>query len=351
MTKKLRAAILGATGMVGQRLTSMLNNHPLFETTVLAASDRSAGHSYRDSCKWVLESEMPEDAGEIVVTSIDSTERIVENADMVFSALPREAAKYEDIISNTLPVISKSSAHRLDPDVPLIIPGINDDHIGIIKHQKSARKTNGFISCDPNCSSTQLAVVLKALEKFEIHEVFVDSLQAVSGAGYPGLSLLDIQDNVIPYISEEEEKLKREPRKILGSLDSNNSSYIDKEIQIFAKCNRVNVSDGHLQSIFMKLGNEFTEEDIFEALVDFVPGSAASSCLSFPEKLLIVKSEPDRPQPKYDRNAGSGMSVVVGRIEKDNEYLKLSSLSHNTILGAAGGAILHAELLHSGGYF
>ncbi len=347
----LRAAVLGATGMVGQRLVSLLDGHPRIEVSVLAASERSAGNTYSEACKWVIQPEMPGPARNLEVLSPDSTERIAGNADIVFSALPSSASAYESRLAQRLPVISKSSAHRMDPDVPLIIPGVNDDHLGMIRHQQKARNTDGFISCDPNCSSTQLAVILHALSEFQVENVFVDSMQAVSGSGYPGIPLLDIQDNVIPYIEEEEAKLKREPRKILGRLDESVPEFQDLDVRIMAKANRVNVTDGHLQSIFVKLGKNFSEDDAVCALKEYRPSEAASACYSFPEKLIIVRDEIDRPQPKFDRNAGSGMSVVAGRIEKDGEYLKLSCLSHNTILGAAGGAILHAELLDSLGYF
>ncbi len=343
---RLRAAVLGATGMVGQRFVSLLQNHPDFEISVLAATSRSAGKKYAEACKWVIESGMPEDAAQMEVLGFDDAERIVSQSDIVFSALPKEAGKYESGLSDLIPLISKSSAHRMDPAVPLMIPGINDEHLSVLEHQKSSKK-GGFLSCDPNCSSTQLAIVIKAVTGFGVERVFVDSMQAISGAGYPGLSSLEIQDNIIPYIDEEEAKLRREPQKILGGLNEERNGFIPNDIRIIAKCNRVNVSDGHMQSVFIKLGEEFEEEDVEKAIYGFKPAATSSHLHSFPDKLIRVMREPDRPQPKFDRFADGGMSVQVGRIEKDGEYLKLSCLSHNTILGAAGGAILHAELLKS----
>lgn len=342
---KVKVSVLGATGMVGQRFVSLLENHPDFELSSVAASERSSGSSYREACKWVISGNMPKYAEDIQVLGLSDSATIVEESDLIFSALPVEGGGYEELLSRSVPVISKSSAHRLNSDVPLVIPGVNDDHLSILDHQKENRKSEGFISCDPNCSSTQLSIILKALEKFEIGDVFVDSMQAVSGAGYPGISVLDMQDNIVPFIRDEEEKLRREPRKILGSVYGSNIT--ERDMRIIAKCNRVNVSDGHLQSIFMKPGVDFSTDDVISALRNFTPKEKSAACHSFPSSLIVVRNEEDRPQPRFDRLEESGMSVVAGRIEKDGDYLKLTTLSHNTILGAAGGAILHAELLNS----
>lgn len=350
MTDRLKTAILGSTGMVGQRLVSLVASNPLFELDILAASSKSSGHSYADSCKWILENHMPESAADIRVIDVDSYDKIAKECDVVFSALPSSSGPLEEKLADKIPVISKSSAHRMDHDVPLMIPGINDGHLELIEVQRTRRKSDGYISCDPNCSSTQLAVVLKALEPLGLENVLVDSMQAVSGAGHPGLSSLDISDNIIPYIVEEEQKLKREPGKILGTYSKVKRSIEHRNLSIIAKCNRVNVSEGHLQSLFIKIKRDFTEDEVHNVLRNFVPESSSAKLHSFPEKLLIVREELDRPQPKYDRNAGDGMSITLGRIEKDGNYLKLSCLSHNTVLGAAGGAILHAELLHKEGY-
>jgi aspartate-semialdehyde dehydrogenase len=267
------------------------------------------------------------------------------NIDFVFSALPGDlAGSVEAEFAALYPVFSKASAHRMDNDVPLIIPEVNPDHAALIPIQKKARGWKGFISTDPNCSTIQLAMTLKPLMKFGLRQVVVSTMQALSGAGYPGVASLDIIDNVVPFISKEEDKLECEPLKILGTFDGNRVCNAD--FVLSASCNRVNVKDGHLESVFVKLGDNPTVDEIEEAFRKFKGEPQKLKLPSAPENPIVVRKEPNRPQPRIDRNEGKGMSVVVGRIRKDPIMtIKYMCVGHNTIRGAAGGGILSAELM------
>lgn len=345
-----KVAILGATGAVGQRFIELLQNHPWFTIEVLAASERSAGKKYKDACNWIINSYLPSEIGEMPVVNVDlESVKKAGNIDLVFSALPGGlAGPVESEFAKELPVFSKASAHRMDADVPLIIPEVNPDHLKLIPFQKKNRGWSGFISTDPNCSTIQLAITLKPLMRFGLENVIVSTMQALSGAGYPGVASLDIIDNVVPFIEGEEDKMETEPRKILGTI---NGSKIDEASFILsASCNRVNVKDGHLESVFVKVNQNPTLNEIQNAFLEFKGEPQKIGLPSAPDNPIVIRNEPNRPQPRFDRNEGNGMSVTVGRIRKDSIFtFKYMCLGHNTIRGAAGGGILSAELAVSKG--
>ncbi len=345
MSSSRKVAILGATGAVGQRFIQLLQGHPWFRIEVLAASERSAGKKYKDACNWIMESNLPREIAEKTVTDarVDAVEK-AGNVDLVFSALPGDlAGPVEAEFAASYPVFSKASAHRMDKDVPLIIPEVNPDHLAMIHVQRKARGWQGFISTDPNCSTIQLVISLKPLMQFGLSQVMVSTMQALSGAGYPGVPSLDIIDNVVPYISKEEEKLEEEAMKLLGKF--NGKEVVNADFQLSASCNRVNVKDGHLESVFVKLDNNPSVEEVEEAFRKFQGEPQRLKLPSAPEHPIVVRKEPNRPQPRYDRNEGKGMSVVVGRVRKDPIMtVKYMCLGHNTIRGAAGAGMLSAEL-------
>lgn len=340
--------VLGATGAVGQRFVQLLDGHPWFRVTALAASARSAGQPYGRACRWLLPTDMPAWAREMTVQPAQPNL----NCRLVFSALPGSAAGQveEEFAAAGYAVCSNASAHRRDPDVPILIPEVNPEHLGLIPVQQSRRNWPGFIVAKPNCSSTHLVTALKPLwDAFGLDRVFVTTLQAVSGAGYPGVPSLDMVDNVIPYIGGEEEKVEWEPRKLLGRLVGDHIE--EAALPISAHCNRVAVQDGHLECVSVQLGQAATLPEVVAALEGFQGPSQALNLPSAPERVCIVRSEPDRPQPQRDREAGQGMSTTIGRIRPcpllDYRFVLLG---HNTVRGAAGGAILSAELLHAQGY-
>ena len=347
---KRKVAILGVTGAVGQRFVQLLRDHPWFELEVVAASERSAGKKYRDACSWIMESDLPPDIGEMEVVNADvKSVAKAGNVDLVFSSLPGDiAGQVEEEFAAKYPVFSKASAHRLEKDVPLLIPEVNPDHAALIPIQRRRRGWNGFLSTDPNCSTIQLAMTLKPLMTFGLSNVVVSTMQALSGAGYPGVASLDIIDNVIPFISGEEEKMESESLKILGVFDGKEVQ--NARIAVSASCNRVNVRDGHLESVFVELESESSIEEVEEAFRKFKGEPQELKLPSAPEKPIIVRKEVNRPQPRYDRNEGKGMSVVVGRIRRDSVMtVKYVCLGHNTVRGAAGAAILSAELITAKG--
>jgi len=339
-------AILGATGTVGQRFIELLNDHPWFEVSVLAASERSAGKKYSEACKWRMENPMPEAVKDMTVVNTSLKEvNQAGDVDLVFSALPGSVAgPIEEEFAAEYPVVSKASAHRMSRDVPLIIPEVNPDHLQLIQIQRKRRGWNGFISTDPNCSTIQLAITLKALMKFGVKKVIVSTMQAISGAGYPGVPSLDIIDNVIPYIAKEEEKIESETLKILGTL--RNGEIQPANIMISASCHRVHVKDGHLEAVYVELEKKPHIDEVKKAFREFSGEPQSLKLPTAPEKPIIVREEEDRPQPRLDRNAGGGMSVVVGRIREDPIMtIKYLCLGHNTIRGAAGAGVLSAELM------
>jgi len=350
MSLNRKVAILGATGAVGQRFIQLLQGHPWFKIEVLAASERSAGKKYRDACNWVMESDLPREIAEMTVAdaTVDAVER-AGDVDLIFSALPGDlAGPVETEFAALYPVFSKASAHRMENDVPLLIPEVNPEHLALIPIQQQRRGWKGFISTDPNCCTIQLAISLKPLMDFGLKQVVVSTMQALSGAGYPGVPSLDIIDNVVPYIAKEEEKMEAEPLKILGSFDG--GKVLNASFQMSATCNRVNVKDGHLESVFVKLDSEPTLAEVEEAFSSFKGEPQRLKLPSAPPAPIVVRKEPNRPQPRYDRDEGRGMSVVVGRIRKDPIMsVKFMCLGHNTIRGGAGAGILSAELMVKNG--
>ncbi len=350
MPNKRNVAILGATGAVGQRYIQLLQGHPWFKIGVLAASERSAGKKFKDACNWIMESDLPNEIGEMPVVNADVAS--VEDAgdvDLVFSSLPGDlAGPVESEFAALYPVFSKANAHRMEKDVPLIIPEINPDHAELIKVQQQLHGWKGFISTDPNCSTIQMAITLKPLMQFGLRQVMVTTMQALSGAGYPGVASLDIIDNVVPFISGEEDKMETEALKILGTY--NGQGIQNADFKLSASCNRVNVKDGHLESIFVKLDENPSLEQITAAFEDFKGAPQILKLPSAPANPIVVRYEKNRPQPRFDRDTGNGQSVVVGRIRKDPIMtFKYMCLGHNTVRGAAGGGILSAELYVANG--
>lgn len=338
--KKYRVGILGATGTVGQRFVQLLENHPQFEVTALAASDRSIGKPFSEACSWKLNGTMPSSVRDIVVTPIEPPL----DCDIVFSSLPSSVARdaEESFARAGYPVISNSSSFRMDADVPLLIPEINPDHLGLIEAQRANRGFDkGFIVTNPNCAVVSFAPPLAAIHrKFGVKSVAVTTFQAISGAGYPGVASLDITDNVIPYISGEEPKVETEAQKILGTLSG--SAVEPADFAVSAQCFRVHVIDGHTVSVRVNLRNSATREQIIEEIRKFPSLGLQSS----PENFMEFTDDPSRPQPRFDRDAGNGMTITVGRLFPDTVFdFKFVALSHNTLRGAAGAAVLNAELL------
>src|SRR5271156_6578866 len=347
--KKWRAGVLGATGIVGQRLVKLLSDHPWFQLTEVAASGRSSGKTYADAVRWHLDGPIPEAARGLIVKSLDPSLE----CDFVFSALDSSVAgaAEEDFARAGYPVVSNSKNHRMDPDVPLLIPEVNAAHLDAIPHQQKNRGyEGGFIVTNPNCSTAGLALVLKPLaDAFGLEKVFVVTMQAVSGAGYPGVPSMDIHANVVPYISGEEEKMESEPQKLLGKWDG--TQFIGAGLGISAHCNRVPVVDGHMECASIRLKKTATLAEVAQALRKFeVPAEIAAlpSALKHP----VVENDGDnRPQPRKDVNEGHGMAAVVGRIRECPLLdVKLTLLSHNLVRGAAGAALLNAELLAARGF-
>jgi aspartate-semialdehyde dehydrogenase len=344
MERKLRVGILGATGTVGQRFIQLLEDHPQFEVTALAASDRSQGKTYAEACKWRLPGEMPARVRSLMVEA----PRPPLDCDLVFSSLPGEMAREVegDFARAGFPVISNSSAYRMDEDVPLLIPEINHEHLSLLKRQVAARESKGgFIVTNPNCSTVMLAMALAPLHaRFGVEAVVATTMQALSGAGYPGVASLDVNDNVLPFIENEEEKIETETLKILGRCVD--LKIADAQMIVSAQCHRVNVTDGHLAAVRVKLSKPTELNELREAFASFTSLPQELRLHSAPERPIILRDEADRPQPRLDRDAGNGMSITIGRIKEDTvmDY-RFVALSHNTIRGAAGAAILNAELL------
>src|SRR5512138_546481 len=343
---QIPVAVLGATGSVGQRFMSLLDGHPWFKVVALAASDRSVGQKYSKAARWVLDTPMPEYAKEMLVVPA-STDAV--QARIVFSALHTEVANELEpaFAAAGAAVCSNASSYRRAEDVPLLLPEINADHIELVKHQRLNKGWSGCIVTNPNCTSTGLTIALKALDNaFGVKKVFAVSLQALSGAGYPGVPSLDIMDNVIPNVANggEEEKVEWEPRKMLGKFNENRIDLAD--IKFSAHTNRVAVIDGHTVCASVALENSVEPEIAIHALREYEAPSSAKDLPSSPRPVIEVREEADRPEPRLDRLTGKGMTTVVGRVRRDPILdLKFVVLSHNTIRGAAGGSIYNAELL------
>jgi len=348
MKTKYSVGILGATGMVGQRYIQLLENHPWFEVTWLAASDRSSGKPYGEAAKWRLDTPLPERIAKMTVSPAEpeGAPKIIFAS--VDAAIAREMEPKFAAAGSA--VISNSSAFRMEPNVPLVLPEVNADHLQMIEEQPSRKESGGYIVTNSNCSAMGLVLALKPIEeRFGIEQIFVTTMQAVSGAGYPGVASMDILDNVIPYIGSEEEKLETETLKLLGKLEG--SAVTPLAAQMTAHCNRVPVIDGHTECVSIKLGKklgrEVKREDILAAWAEFNP--LAGLDLPFaPEQPIEWRTENDRPQPRLDRGRGKGMTVTVGRLRPCNLLdWKFVLLSHNTVRGAAGATILNAEMLAS----
>jgi len=347
--KKWRAGVLGATGLVGQRLVHLLAGHPWFELTEVAASERSSGRTYAEAVRWHLEAPIPDAARGLAVKGLDPAL----DCDFVFSALDSSVAgSAEEAFARAgYPVVSNSKNHRMDSDVPLLIPEVNAAHLDAIPlQQKNRGYDGGFIVTNPNCSTAGLVLVLKPLaDAFGLEEVFVVTLQAVSGAGYPGVASMDIQGNVIPFISGEEEKMESEPQKMLGKW--NRERFVGAGLGLSAHCNRVSVLDGHLECVSLSLKKIASLNEVREALRSFEVSAELGALPSALRHPVVVLEEDDRPQPRRDVHAGNGMAAVVGRVRECPLLdVKLTLLSHNLVRGAAGATLLNAELLAARGF-
>ncbi len=345
---KIKVAVLGATGMVGQRFVQLLQNHPWFEIAALTGSERSAGRSYGEVCRWVIDGELPAALRDMpVLGSEDSLD-----APLVFSALPSNVAGplEERLAAAGHVVCSNASNHRMAPDVPLLIPEVNPEHLGLIEVQRRRRGWRGAIVTNPNCTATPVTMAFRPLlDAFGISKALIVSMQALSGAGYPGVASYDAGDNVIPYIGGEESKVETEPQKMLGTLRG--EEVFPAQFTSSAHCNRVPVLEGHLECISVALDRPASPDELLAALRNFRALPQELRLPSAPAQPIIVRDELDRPQTRRDRDAGAGMATVVGRLRPCAllDY-KFVALAHNTIRGAAGGSILNAELMLAQGY-
>ncbi|WP_432628141.1 aspartate-semialdehyde dehydrogenase [Brotaphodocola sp.] len=357
MEKKLRVGVLGATGMVGQRFISLLENHPWYEVVTVAASPRSAGKTYEEAVggRWKMDTPMPEGVKKLVVMNVNEVEKVAASVDFVFSAVDMtkdEIRAIEEAYAKTeTPVVSNNSAHRWTPDVPMVVPEINPEHFKVIEFQKKRLGTKrGFIAVKPNCSIQSYAPVLTAWKEFEPYEVVATTYQAISGAGKTFKDWPEMVGNIIPYIGGEEEKSEQEPLRIWGKIED---GVIVKaqEPKITCQCIRVPVLNGHTAAVFVKFRKNPTKEQLIEKLVNFSGLPQELKLPSAPAQFIQYLEEDNRPQVSLDVNFEHGMGISVGRLREDSVYdWKFVGLSHNTVRGAAGGAVLCAELLTAQGY-
>jgi aspartate-semialdehyde dehydrogenase len=348
--ERRKVGILGATGMVGQRFIQLLINHPWFEITWLAASDRSAGKTYAEACRWKLDTPLPAKIAAMTVQPNVPEGCEGELPKIIFAALDADIARELEpkFAAAGCAVISNSSAFRMQADVPLVVPEVNGDHLGLIEAQSWRKERGGYIVTNPNCSAIGLVLALKPLEeRFGIESLFVSTMQAVSGAGYPGVASLDILGNVVPFIKNEEEKMQEEVGKLLGRLAGNRIEMLDAKVS--AHCNRVPVEDGHTECVSIKLRAKTTKAEILAAWSEFAPlqqFAGAKPLPTAPDQPVEYDAAADRPQPRLDRMRGNGMAATVGRLRECSLLdWKFVVLSHNTIRGAAGAAVLNAEVL------
>lgn len=346
---KMKVAILAATGMVGQRFVQLLHDHPWFEISCLAASERSAGRSYAEACQWRIEGEMPASVRDCVVQGLEDPI----DAPLVFSALPSSVAGpvEEQLAAAGHVVCSNASSHRMQTDVPLLIPEVNPDHLELIHVQRKQRGwSSGAIVTNPNCTSTPITMACRPLlDQFGISKLFVVSMQALSGAGYPGVPSYDAVDNVIPFIGGEEPKVEIEPLKMLGRL--HNETIEQANFVISAQCNRVPVLEGHVVCISVALQKTASLDEVTTALRDFRALPQELNLPSAPQPPIIVREEDDRPQPRRDRGFGGDMPTVIGRIRPCPLFdYRMVTMAHNTVRGAAGGSVLNAEMMLQQGY-
>lgn len=357
MSEKLKVGILGGTGMVGQRFISLLENHPWFEVAAIAASPRSAGKTYEEAVggRWKMDTPMPEAVKNLIVLNVNDVEHVASQVDFVFSAVDMtkdEIKKIEEAYAKTeTPVVSNNSAHRWTPDVPMMVPEINPEHAAVIESQKKRLGTKrGFVAVKPNCSIQSYAPVLTAWKEFEPYEVVATTYQAISGAGKTFADWPEMVGNIIPYIGGEEEKSEKEPMKIWGHIEGDHIESATTPV-ISAQCLRVACSDGHMAAASVKFKNKPSKEVMIERWNSFKGRAQELNLPSAPEHYLTYFEEDNRPQTKLDRNLENGMGVSIGRLREDTIFdYKFVSLSHNTLRGAAGGAVLMAELLCAEGY-
>ena len=357
MSEKLKVGILGGTGMVGQRFIALLENHPWFEVTAVAASPRSAGKTYEEAVgdRWKMDTPMPEAVKNLVVMSVNEVEQVASGVDFVFSAvdMTKEEIKKidEDYARTETPVVSNNSAHRWTPDVPMMVPEINPQHAQVIEAQrKRLGTTRGFVAVKPNCSIQSYAPVLTAWKEFEPYEVVATTYQAISGAGKTFKDWPEMEGNIIPYIGGEEEKSEKEPLRLWGQI-------VDGQIVpaaspvITCQCIRVPVLNGHTAAVFVKFRKKPTKEQLIEKLVNFSGEPERLELPSAPKQFIRYMEEDNRPQVSMDVDYENGMGISIGRLREDTVYdYKFVGLSHNTVRGAAGGAVLCAELLKAQGY-
>jgi aspartate-semialdehyde dehydrogenase len=342
----VRAGILGATGAVGQRLIQLLEPHPDFEIAALTASEDSAGEQYRDAAKWRINMPIPEDVAEMTVHET-APSAVPDDVDLIFSSLPSSvgAAVEPAFCEEGYVVSSNSSNARADPDVPLTIPEVNADHLDLIEVQRDERGWDGALVKNPNCSTITMVPPLAALDDaFGLDRITVSTLQAVSGAGYSGVTSMEIIDNAIPHIGGEEEKMETESRKLLGTFDGAEVQWHDARVD--ASCNRIPTLDGHLENVWTDTAEDTTVEAAADALREYQTLDLPSS----PDQLVHVHDEPDRPQPRLDRDRENGMAIAVGGVQETDGGLQFNCLAHNTMRGAAGASVLNGELLLENGY-
>jgi len=341
LVNKRKVAVLGATGMMGQKFVQLLSHHPWFEVSAVAASDKSVGKTYASSIGSRKEANLPDGPGGLVLS--EPNPRALEDPDIAFSALPAEFAGpvEEEFAKAGIPVFSNASSHRMDQYVPLLNPEVNPEHVEIVEEQKRKMKTDGFIVANPNCTTAILTLSLKPLhDMYGLETVVVSSMQAVSGAGYPGVASLDIMNNIIPFIRNEEEKVDHEANKILGTMSK------PAGITVSASCNRVPTLHGHMEAVFAKIRSAATPSEVVKVMREFRGTPQRLKLPSAPEHPIVVREEEDRPQTRLDVDEGNGMTVTVGRVRRDPALggVKYMALGHNLVRGGAGCSILNAEL-------
>ena len=342
----VRVGVLGATGAVGQRLIQLLDPHPEFELAALTASEDSAGRTYKEAAKWRVNSPIPADVAEMTVTAT-APETVPDDVSLLFSSLPSSVG--EDVepafMEAGYVMSSNSSNFRSDDDVPLVIPEVNADHLGLLEVQREARGWDGAMVKNPNCSTITMVPPLAALDEvFDLTDVRVSTLQAVSGAGYSGVTSMEIIDNAIPHIGGEEAKMETESRKLLGEFDGAEVHWNDADVA--ASCNRIPTLDGHLENVWADTEADVTPEAAADAMREYPSVDLPSA----PERLIKVFEEPDRPQPRLDRNVDGGMGIATGGLRETTDGVQFNCLAHNTIRGAAGASVLNGELLLEEGY-
>jgi len=362
MSSRIRVAVLGATGVAGQQFLANLSGHPLFEVTRLGASERSAGKRYGEAIRdaggkvnWYAKKPLADELAKLMVE--DAAQMNSDGIDLVFTAVESDAAKQlEPRFAEKVPVVSTASAYRYEPDTPVFLPAVNLDHVKLIELQRKRRGWKGFITPGPNCTTTGLAITLKPLaDAFGIEKVVMTSLQSVSGAGRAspgGVLALDIVDNVVPYISKEEEKVEKETRKILGALSSHGDGVVPAPFAVSCTCTRVNVIEGHTEAVFVGLSKKASVDEVRRAMTEFGRSFVELGLPSAPQHLITVSDDPYRPQPRLDRDNEDGMTTTVGRLREEPVLggIKYVLVSHNTQMGAAKGGMLIAEYLHKQGY-